>query len=437
MKVEKNGTTVFELKGRSLDAALRLEAALRQAIDDADPKPKSEGYLNEIQASWDKFYADFQKRLAAEQPDLLELAGLNARTVQVRHEKGTLPRAYSEVPHIFSSPEQNPRYFMYVPVDYKGGHYTPVDGVHLDDQQTQHVDNLLFAGGWLGNAPLVTAKKQGVATPADYDPLQNDFASASYRPSGTWKVFMVEGESQRIVEDYERRQAEWKNAVERVSKAIEKIAEMDFPVLKENLPAGEELRASVSYSYGGYLKGKTLMLLSVRMEGKADMWNAGKTVELESNEAYTLTARNGGEYTVKPRRDTYSGKALAALFDAVPKTPDLGDYPQLRANFWFEGTQAEKALGLNGTVPYLREMGGKKLLVYVVSDDEKGSFTPPGAVPLPYSAFKWLEADEQDRNMGITPPPMPQEIKSLGWGLPPLKTDAKPDTKPGTAAPKP
>ncbi len=419
MKVENNATTVFELKGESLAAALRLEQEIRKELQSVTPQ--STGYMNEIQASWEKFYADLVARLAIEAPELLQHTGLGSPVVQVSHEKDSLPRAYREFPVIYQGDGDPPRYFMYVPTDYKGNHFTPADGVQLTREQTEKVDDMLFAGGWLGNAPLVSLKKTGVATPADYDPLRNAFLRKAQKDRHSQRIFIAGGESLAAVRDFERRTGEYQSSVARVQQAIETIAKTEFPALLENLPPGEALRASVRYSDGGYLNGKTQMLLSVRQEGKADIWQAGKTVPLASNDAYTLTPRHRGEYIVEPRRDTYAGKALAAIMDAVPKTPSFSDYPQIHADFTFYPNRFEAAFGISGTVPFTRKFGNNTILVYNTEDTETGDFTPPGATPLPLKAYKWLEADERDRNMGVAPPPMPNEIRTLPWPTPPLK----------------
>lgn len=425
MRLERNGTAVFELKGRSLWAAKRLEEEIRKELETTTPQ--STGLLSEIHDSWNKFYEGLIRRLSGEAPWMLRLTGLTSPAVQVSHEKDSLPRAYREFPDIFSSPGEPPRYFMYVPVDYNGNHFTPPDGVQLTREQAEKVDDLLFAGGWLGNAPLVNRPKAGVETPADYDPLQNSFLRRAQKDRHTQRTFIAGGESLAAVEDYEKRTAAWRAAAEKAREAIQVIAEAEFPQLLEALPEGEGLRASVGYSYGGNLNGKTQMMLSVRQEGNVDFMAGGKPVALQDNDAYTLTKRYGGEYTVEPRRDTEAGKQLAAIMDAIPKTPSLGDYPQLRGDFTFYPNPIEAAFSMNGTTPHVRKFGSSTVLVYNTDVTETGNFTPPGATPLPLKAYKWLEADERDRNQGITPPPMPQELRTL-WGTPP---------KPRAGAPKP
>ncbi|HYD18674.1 MAG TPA: hypothetical protein VEF76_09360 [Patescibacteria group bacterium] len=402
-----NGQIVFELQGESLDAALRLEREIRRELETV--KPKQSGYMNEIRDSWNAFYDGLLTRLKTDAPDILALTGLDAPAIQVAHGKDTWPRAYEHFPQIFSSPEQNPRYFMYAPVDYKGGHFAPVDAIELDDKTADRVGDLLFAGGWLGNAPLVNKEKTGVALPPDYNPGANPGLQEDLQNPHTRRVFVAGGESLAAVEDFRRREREFSAAASAVRDEVERLASLEIPKLKEKLPAGEELRASVSYRYGGHVE-TVEMLLSIRMEGKVNFMDGGKALRLADTAAYTLHKSHGNEYTVLPRRDTEAGRNLAALMDAVPKHPSLADYPVLRGNFKHTPGQFDAALGINGTVPQARDLGGRTLLIYNTDIDAGSTFAPPGAKHVPVGVFNWLQSDEQDRNMGITPPPMPPEI---------------------------
>jgi hypothetical protein len=412
-KVQPNGVMCFELAGESLEAALELEKEIRAELKRVPVQQT--GNLGDIQESWAAFYAGLLKRLETEKPELLELCGLHAGAVQVTEVKDGMPRAYLSFPQIFSSPEKEPRYFMYAPVDHAGHYFEPEGATQVTGAREKQVNDLLFAGGWLGNAPLVTAKREGVALPADYTP-----PSAVKGPPGAetrgWRCFVAEGESLSAVEDCERRTQEYHAAVERVRGIVEMLAEKEFPELLKKAPPGEELRAQVSYSYGGALEGKTEIRLSVRLEGKANMWNAGKTVPLADGPHYALADTGYGEYVVTAKPGTVEGRLLDALMKEIPPTPSLADYPALLGDFRFKPSDIEAALGIDGVVPQARNLGGKKLLVYHTDDAAKSDFCPPGAKPLSTAAFLWLQADEADRNTGVTPPPMPPAIAAA---LPP------------------
>lgn len=413
MSKKRNGTVVYALAGRSLDAALRLEQELRKELETV-PVMQS-GNMKAIGDSWDAMYKGLLARLENEAPEVLELTGLKNPSVQVFKGPQTYPRAYVEYPQIFSSPEKEPKYFMYAPADYKGAHFTPPDAMRLNDKEEQRVGNLLFAGGWLGNAPIVSVKKSGVATPADYiAPSESELRKAfSYMPNDR-VCFLAAGRSLEIVEDYRARTKEWEQKINDACRAIEFETLKTKPAVLLGLPAGEDVRISATYSYSSGGGDKVTLLLSIRREGKNSMWDAGKTVDAVPSPAYDLSNRDGGEYIVTARTDTPEGRDLAALIDAIPLTPGLRDYPELNANFDVKLDQIGRMLGVNGTVPQAVETGGRTVLVYSASPDEKTTgFCPPGAKPFPAEAYEWLRFDEGDRNMGITPPPMPKYIADI------------------------
>lgn len=418
MAPQKNGTVLYALKGKSLEAALQLELEIRRELETVPVK--NAGALNEIQDSWDRFYDGLILRLQKEQPQLLRQTGLDSPAPQVFQEKGGLPRAYRRYPEIFSSPEKTPRYFMYAPVDYRGNHFAPEDGVPVTGKPAAQVDDLLFAGGWLGNAPLVSRKKHGVALPAaEAAALSKSFRKAD--DDGHRQIcFIAGGESLAAIEDFNRRTADYHARVGALREAIQKTVEAQFPDIMAlaRLPADEAIRASISYRYGGG-DGKTEMLLSVRQEGRLEMMAAGRSLTaLPENPAYRLKKSEGGEFTVKPRRDTAEGKALAALFDAIPATPALAEYKILHAGYAFTPGRFDSMLGVNGVVPRVHQLEGRTILVYNADDAARETFCPPGAIPLPTAAFKWLNADAADRNLGVTPPPMPPEIADIIAGAP-------------------
>jgi hypothetical protein len=407
MAQTRNGNVVYELSGRALDAAKRLEQELRKELQTVPVKQS--GNLKEIGDSWDAMYKGLLARLAKEAPEVLELTGLKAPATQVFKGVQTLPRAYREYPQIFTSPEQQPRYFMYAPVDYKGDHFTPADSKKLGGKEEARVGDLLFAGGWLGNAPIVGVRKEGVATPADYKPpsasaLRKQF---SYMPNDR-VCFIAGGRSLALVKDFRARNKDWEKRLKTACRAIENAAGKKKNIILANLPLEEEVRISATYSYSSGGGDKATLLLSARREGKDNLWNAGKTVNMPDSPAYKLTPRQGGEYVVTPRRDTPEGKKLAALIDAIPLTPGLRDYPELFADYALKKDKIGQMLGVNGTVPQVVAVEGLTVLLYNAAPaDKKKSFCPPGATPLPTPVYEWLRSDEGDRNMSISPPPRP------------------------------
>ena len=413
MKPKRNGTVVYELAGRSLDAALLLERELAKELQTVPVLQK--GNFKDIGDSWDAMYKGLLARHEKESPDILTLTGLKNPAVQVFQGTQTLPRAYEDLPKIFSSPEKTPAYFMYAPVDYKGRHFVPADAVLLTKKEARIVDNRLFAGGWLGNAPIVSVKKPGVTTPTDYvAPSETELRKTFSYAQNDHVIYLAAGRSLEIVEDYRARTKDWEQKIKAVCRAIEAEARKTKTAILLGLPAGEDVRISATYSYSGGGGDKATLLLSIRREGKNSIWDAGKTVDALPSPAFHLSNREGGEYIVSARTDTPEGKKLAALIDAIPVTPGLRDYPELYANFDIKHDQISQMIGVNGVVPQAVEVDGRIVLVYNSSPKSKqNGFSPPGAKPFPAEAYEWLRSDEGDRNMGIKPPPMPKEIADI------------------------
>ncbi len=424
--MKNNRMVVYKLAGRSLAAAMRLEEELRRELKTV-PVVHA-GTFKDIGDSWNALYKGLLARLEQEAPEVLELTGLNARAVQVFQEPQTLPRAYAEAPHIFLSPEKNPEYFMYVPVDYKGRYFAPADGIKLNAKEEQITGDRLFAGGWLGNAPIVAVTKQGVATPADYTPPPKSALRKAFPYMPNDRVcFLAAGRSLAAVADYNARKEEWQRCLKAACHAIEAAVEQDKPKILAALPAGEDVRISATYSYYSNGGGKAGLLLSVRREGKDNLWNAGKTVPVPPSPAFTQEERGGGEYIVKARTDTPEGRRLAVVINAIPDTPGLGDYADLRGNFDIRQDDIGKALGVNGVIPQVAELAGRTLLIYSAAPKSKKSgFCPPDATPFPAFAYAWLRKDEEDIRMGTTPPPMPKAVAdALAKPLEPVKRRRK------------
>ncbi len=429
MTSKRNGHVVYELSGRALAAAKRLEEELRIELETV-PVLRS-GNVRDMEDSWNAMYQGLLTRLATDAPDVLKYTGLSSPCVRVFQGVQTFPRAYQEYPHIFTSPEQKPRYFMYAPFDYKGDHFVPADSKRLSDKAEQKTGDLLFAGGWLGNAPIVNVKREGVATPADYvEPSQSDLRKEFSYMANDRVTFLAAGRSLALVEDYRARTEDWKKKLKIACDAITAATEKLKPIILSVLPTGEDVRISTTYSYAMNGGDKATLLLSARREGKVGLLSGGKAVNIPDSPAYTLGERNGGDYEVVPRHDTPEGRALAALIDAIPQTPSLGDYPELCANYKIKQTTIGNAIGVNGIIPQVVDVEGYTVLLYnTAPKDKKNPFCPPGAKPFPVEVYEWLRSDQGDRNMGLALPPRPIEVTAtlgVAQKFQPAKNKPKP-----------
>lgn len=387
-------TVVYKLAGRSLEAALRLGEELQAEI--AQKRPQQTGTLKDIGDSWQSVYSALKTRLASEAPELLTETGLTSPSVQIFQGPQSLPRAYEVYPDIIVSPERNPEYFMYVPVDYKGDHYVPADGILQSEQEVGRLSARLFADGWLGNGPIVATPRKGVETPADYiAPAQSELRAAFPYAANDRTCFLAEGRSLAAVKDLRRRTDEWKQSIDQVFTAAKAAVEEMRDQILAFLPAGEDFYINTSYSYSQQPGDQARLELSVRRAGKTGMMQAGQPVALPAIPAFEIR-NDEGVMRIAARTDTPEGRAFAKLLEAIPSTPSLQEYPELHAS----KRAPQQAV----------DLGGHTLLIYNAAPE---GFCPPGAKPFPTEAYEWLRADQGDHNMGVTPPPMPLALQKL------------------------
>ncbi|QQG35679.1 MAG: hypothetical protein HYS17_09170 [Micavibrio aeruginosavorus] len=406
----KDINALFELEGQSLTAAKALLAATAKAA--SERKPQSNGLVSEIQSSWASFYYTLHENLQADHPDVLKDTGLLSPATVVSKGHDTLPRAYIEYPMIFLSPEENPRFFMYCPIDYKGQHFTPTDGRLIKGKEESHIGNLLFAGGHLGNAPIFHIEKRGTSTPVDYKSPRRSRAKDEFervRLQNTHACFIAGGRSLQIVNEIANFDQNFTRRCDKVIRLIKAAARKQFPELLKSLPAGETLYINSSYGYGGHHGRGVEFDISIRQSGKIDLMAGGRKLNLLESRYFNATPKNG-EYTITPRTDTEEGKKIAAAFKEVPEKSFIQDYPELQADFTPVSDQIGKMLGTDQPFPRVHRLEGLPFLVYGAKVKEKITFCPPGALPVSTALYEWLKSDEGDRNMGITPPPPPPAI---------------------------
>ena len=404
---------LYELQEKSLQAAKDLEKELREELKNVPVQ--STGKMGDIKKSWDAMYDGLLARLEQDNPLLLKQTGLKDPATMVYKGAQSLPRAYEEYPEIFTSPEENPRYFMFAPVDYKGNHFVPEDGRKITGKESAQIGDLLFAGGWLGNAPIISTEKKGVATPSDYvAPSASKLKQAFSHSPNDRVVFLAKGTSLASIEDYKARKEDWKNKLDKANDQIKLHAEKMRETILSGLPEGEDIRFNSSYRYQMNGGGKAELLLSASIEGKTNLMLGGQRVQLLESPAFTLVETQPLEYQVLPRTDTPEGREIAKYIDAIPDTPGLSDYPDLISDFELEQNEIADIFGGYDNIPQLVELEGYSFLIYNVSpEDTQNTFSPPDAAKVPTEIYQWLQSDQSDKNMGVTPPPMPDTVKQF------------------------
>jgi hypothetical protein len=258
-------------------------------------------------------------------------------------------------------------------------------------------------------------RESGTATPSDYKPprlgkAQDEFDRA--RRQNTQVCFVAAGRSLQIVQSIADFDKTFSQRCDKLLKTIKAAVKKQFPELLflKGLPQGETLYINSSFGYGGHHGRGVEFNISVRQSGKVNIMAGGQTVRLQESPYFHATPKEGGEYTITPRTDTPEGARIAAAFKTIPQKTFIQDYPELQANFVPVSDQISKMLGSDQPFPRIHNLSGFPFLVYNAKIKEKINFCPPDAVPVSTALYEWLKSDEGDINMGILPPPRPQQI---------------------------
>ena len=407
----------YELQGESLTAARALELVVADAIK--REQPQNTGNLADIQCSWQAFYQRLVVRLEKENPKLLAAVGLTQPSTVIKEAADEFPRAYLEFAQIFASPHRSPRYFMYVPVDHNQKAFVPQGARLLNVDEEKQVNEMLFAGGWLGNAPIMSLPRQGIVPPADVAarPIKLAFTKAASQYLPAEVNFIAAGRALDLVRAHESALADYNDKMQRAFDALKQAAESLFPQILLQFPAGEGLYVNLSGSSQPISGADTCLALSIRRDGKGgEFMAAGQPVTIPDN-PYFKTVPHHSDCAVVTRDDTPEGRRLAKILLAVPAArPSLDDHPELAAN---------------GRAPVLVTQGHYKILRYFIDDAQAAIAPPCDALPFPPAALAWLRADAEDHMRGDVPPPMPAQL--AGYLAAPLQTagDSKrmaPDT---------
>lgn len=387
----------YELHGESLAAARALDLVVVDALN--RDNLQSTGNLADIQKSWQGFYQRLFTRLEVENPKLLQAVGLLQPSTVIKQGAGEFPRAYLEFAQIFASPQRTPRYFMYVPADHNDAAFVPQGARLLDAAEEKTVNDMLFAGGWLGNAPIVSLARRGIATPAGQEAsgLMSSFVKVASQYLPAEVNFIAAGQSLDLVRHYEAALRDYNDKMQHAFDALKAAAEKLFDEILKDLPPGEGLHVNLGGASHLIDGADTCLSISIRRDGKGgDFMAGGKPVTIPDNSYFKVVPYRGSDSAVITRTDTTQGRALAKILRAVPQArPALSDYP---------------ALTINGVSPNLITQGQYKILRYFVDDANASMTAPVDARAFPPAALAWLRADDEDRRRGDIPPPMPAAI---------------------------
>ncbi|PZP53893.1 MAG: hypothetical protein DI586_10530 [Micavibrio aeruginosavorus] len=416
-------SVLYELGGKSLEAAKELEAIVNTAY--SENPPLQLGLLSDIHASWQAFSSRLIQDVNAIRPEILDLTGLNSPCIDVRVATHAFPRAYQTYPCIYRSPERETRYFMYSPEDYKGRYFTPEDAKKIIGKEAKAIGQLLFAGGWDDGAPLLNRPEFGVEMPGDIS-YSTKFAAAvnamqTDRPTSMRKNFIAGCKSQELVDDFKKRKAEHEAASTAVFNELRRIASVISTEMTGN---ADEYDTSLSGSYKGSHGAN--MTFSFDLKTKL----TGSQVSVPEHPYFYMKKAEFGGYEIVPREDTVEGSVFSDLLLSVPPMPYLSEYEELISDFIYEPTDIERMIGVDGRVPQLIEIGGLQFISYNSDERVVSDYCPPGAKPVSSELYNWLQRDRSDFNMKIMPPPMPDQLAQEYAALTLNNLFLKPDMRP-------
>ena len=380
---------VFEIlpDGKTMEA-IKAIAKTKASERHNHDLPQS-GNLADIQKKYREFEKAVVEKLEQENPDSLEAIGLKTGLTRVFEKASGILRAYDVKPAIYydSFPDGEgghiERVFLFSPIDHKGNYFKPEASKPIEGDELEQVNSYLFAGGWSTPGCLLSEPDIGVGLPQGFDFEKDQVIGSSYKSPKT-ASYLPGGVFKEIVEEIERSDAQYRKDMDHLIEEIKRIytQEMGDDLLAQT--DGDEYNFSTMHSLSGPLR------LEVAPKGK---W--GDTLKTPENPWFTISRGNGHYHTIVPRTDTDEGQALAKKFEALKLPKELKDYPV------FAGLPPAQ----------IREVQGLKILKFQLKDDENATYLRD-CMAVNEQALSWMVEDIGDRNMGVSPPPVPENLQS-------------------------
>ncbi len=392
---------VYALQGKSLQAAKAYYILLEKAHS-ANPVNWHGKPLPDIRKLAEDIDQKFTRDLRSGNPQLLQALGLDHEAVQIQGYKDGYPRAYKDRPACYIGSLKPLKIYMYCPIDYKDEHFIPEDAVLQTEEQSEKIGQFLWAGGWSSPITVISSNRAGTALPSDFDPAKHivldthHLASDANKP---YRFFRAGGQSLAALNGLDQAKENYRKKTDQLFRAIESLKTdlLEAGAIKGVNAASEFY---FNFSLGADSAGRPALQISARREGTGEPLNIGH------NPWFKAYGKAGGDYFVDPDTGNTNGLALKAFFDAVPDRPDEHAFPKELLN-QETVTPVDNLDGMFTPLdkPLIRHFPDGIYLAYRV--DAGSTFVPPGCTEISQAEFLWKDADENDRNMGIIPPPPP------------------------------
>ncbi|MGZ9097187.1 MAG: hypothetical protein ACXW30_02690 [Micavibrio sp.] len=390
---------VYELKGKSARAAVIFYNLLESAHK-ANPIDWQGKNMLEIRKLADEFYTKFLEKIQPSNQKVYATLGLDQQQIQIQGYKDGQPRAYADRPACYLGSETPRKFYMFCPVDYKNQHFVPEGAIRLTEAQAEKIGQQLWAGGWSDPVTVIPSKRVGTALPADFDPAKHIVLDSHHLADDAnkpYRFFKAGGQTLATLNALDQAKTTYSAKTSQLFKALDSLKTklFDAGAIKGVATAKDFY---FNFSLGTDSAGRPALQISARREG------TGQPLNIEHNSWFKAHGKAGGDYFVEPDAGTAEGLALKAFFDAIPNNPDQQAFPPELLNPETV-TPVDKLDGMFGPLskPLIRHFPDGVYLAYRVNNNS--TFVPPGCTEITQAEFLWKEADENDRNMGTTPPP--------------------------------
>lgn len=403
---------MYKLEGESLQAAKEVILATNSYLKH-NPVEFNGRNMKAIGDDYNKAYSSITQFISKHKPELLELLGLEEPATRVVDTYGHFQRAYSIFPRIYMS-EIDGSIYMYSPVDYKGNHFRPKDGLLLSEEDTKKAGDKLFMGGWGSPMPILPRAEKAVKMPADFnvkfatmlenDPLLRSHGERQYRFFMTRK----NGRSESIIDEIE-------NAKDYESERFAELA--DYIRKRFNFIASSNnvvKASSQKLYYPTFMKskdkttGEVEVIISIFHEGFSP---DGVFAHFAEKGDYFDTVKKNKNTILKPHDRTPQARPIKELFDRLAKGPDFYDYEEILYPEAIKPTDKIDAYFGDRRAPIKRELGSDTVLEYRVNPDKKLNFCPPDCVEISEKLYLWLKENQEDAQRGYDLPAMPQDLQ--------------------------
>jgi len=376
---------IYKLNGKSLNAAKRLYNLLAQYNNNMINRGHDPADIHGIMLT-EEFNQHLKEILTNKRNGIGHPLGFKKPAAQVYSARDSYPRAYQSFPEVYQHKIKRGEFYMVSPIDYKGRHFTPKDGVRLSESEREKFSGGIFGNGWDPNFPLMMEKAHGRKLPRDFNKAATHIIdrTPSFIPDDmTHSVYQANFRSQHIIDDFKKRQKTYADNCTALMNHVTAI------IKKNNAASGVMLRHDKESG----------LQVTISSSGATKEFFAIKDFEIQSVNAHDIS--------ITPNVETENGKIFKRLLDQVPsRRPDLSDYWQL-AN-----PTAPRSSNYS-RFPRLHTLEGQDYLVYEVPRDKnaKDHSRPADSIKINIKDFNWLKQDQEDRQVGINPPPPPKAFK--------------------------